>query len=108
MPRRANVRPDEPGDARVFQAGAELFASKGYEATSVAEIVARGDIAKSVLYHHFGSKAGLYRAILERESRLLVERVRAALPDDPAAPRLRAGVDVYLGLLEERPAGAGL
>jgi AcrR family transcriptional regulator len=77
---------------------------RGYHATSIAEIGARAGIAKSVLYHYFGSKAGLYEAIAETEGRSLVEHVAAALPDDPDAPRLRAGVDAYLAFLAERPA----
>ncbi len=104
MPRRANVRPDEPGYARVLLAGREVFGERGYEATSVAEIGERAGIAKSVLYHYFGSKAGLYAAILEDETRALVQRVNEALPPDPRSPRLRAGVNAYLGFLAERPA----
>jgi AcrR family transcriptional regulator len=108
MPRRANVRPDEPGPERVLEAASELFAEQGFDGTSVAEIGVRADIAKSVLYHHFGSKAGLYRAILERATGELVGRVEAALPADPGHPRLQAGVDAYLTFLCDRPAAARL
>jgi AcrR family transcriptional regulator len=104
MPRRANVRPEEPGRERVLEAGLELFGERGYHATSIADIGERAGIAKSVLYHHFGSKAGLYEAIAEAETRALVERVAGALPADPDAPRLRAGVDAYLSFLAEHPA----
>ena len=79
MPRRANVRPDEPGRARILDAAVELFARKGFEATSIAEIGAAADISKSVLYHHFGSKPELYVAILEAETAELVARVEALL-----------------------------
>jgi AcrR family transcriptional regulator len=103
MPRRANIRPDEPGREKVLEAGLELFGERGYHETSIAEIGARAGIAKSVLYHYFGSKAGLYEVIAEAQSRALVERVAEAVPEDPAAPRLRAGVDAYLSFLEERP-----
>jgi AcrR family transcriptional regulator len=104
MPRRANVRPDEPGREKVLEAGLELFGERGYHATSIAEIGARAGIAKSVLYHYFGSKAGLYEAIAEAHTGDLVHQVREALPEDPAAPRLRAGVDAYLSFLTEHPA----
>jgi AcrR family transcriptional regulator len=57
-----------------------------------------------VLYHYFGSKAGLYAVIAETESRALLERVAAAVPRDPAAPRMRAGVTALLTFLAERPA----
>jgi AcrR family transcriptional regulator len=85
-------------------AGRELFGERGYHATSIADIGQRAGIAKSVLYHYFGSKAGLYEAILEAETRDLVDRVANAVPADPDAPRLRAGVDAFLAFLAERPA----
>src|SRR3954452_7198691 len=104
MPRRAKIRPDEPGRGRVLEAGLELFAERGYHATSIAEIGERARIAKSVLYHYFGSKAGLYEAILEAETEEAVRRVAGAVPADPDAPRLQAGVNALLSFLLERPA----
>ena len=103
MPRRAKIRPDEPGREKVLEAGLELFGERGYHATSIAEIGARAGIAKSVLYHYFGSKAGLYEVIAETQGEALLERVAAAVPGDPDAPRLRAGVDAFLAFLAERP-----
>jgi AcrR family transcriptional regulator len=104
MPRRAKVRPDEPGRKKILEAGLELFGERGYEATSISEIGERAEIAKSVLYHYFPSKGALFRAIIETETRELLERVAAAVPDDPDAPRLKAGVDTYLEFLAARPA----
>jgi AcrR family transcriptional regulator len=104
MPRKAKIRPDDPGRERVLDAGLALFADRGYHATSIAEIGERAGIAKSVLYHYFGSKAGLYEAILEAETQEAVRRVAGALPEDPSAPRLQAGVDALLSFLAERPA----
>jgi AcrR family transcriptional regulator len=103
VPRRAKIRPDEPGREKVLDAGLELFGERGYHATSIAEIGERAGIAKSVLYHYFDSKAALYEAILEAQTNELLERVAAAVPGDPGAPRLRAGIDAYLRFLAERP-----
>ena len=75
MPRRAKLRPDEPGREKVLEAGLELFGERGYHATSIAEIGRRAGISKSVLYHYFGSKAGLYEAIVEAETHDLLESV---------------------------------
>jgi AcrR family transcriptional regulator len=102
MPRRAKVRPDEPGRGRVLEAGLELFGERGYHAVSVADIGERAGIAKSVLYHYFDSKSALYEAILEAQTDDLLERVAVAAPAGRA--RLRAGVDAYLSFLAERPA----
>jgi AcrR family transcriptional regulator len=104
VPRRAKIRPDEPGREKVLAAGLELFGERGYHATSIADIGVRAGISKSVLYHYFGSKAGLYEAIAETQGQALLERVAEAVPGDPEAPRLRAGVDAFLAFLAERPA----
>jgi AcrR family transcriptional regulator len=104
VPRRAKIRPDEHGRARLIEAGRALFGEQGYDATSIAEIGARAGIAKSVLYHHFGSKAGLYRAVVEQDAQAIVEAVAAAVPPPGAPPpRLRPGVDAYLRFLSEHP-----
>jgi AcrR family transcriptional regulator len=103
MPRRAKIRPDEQGRDRVLEAGLELFGERGYHATSIAEIGERAGIAKSVLYHYFDSKAALYEAIVEAQTNELLQRVTDAVPSDPGAPRLRAGIDAYLRFLTERP-----
>src|SRR3954466_11749881 len=104
MPRRAKIRPDEPGREKVLSAGVELFGERGYHATSIAEIGLRAGIAKSVLYHYFGSKAGLWEEVAVAQTRELVAAVAEAVPDDPDAPRLRAGVNALLAFLAERPA----
>src|SRR3954452_735730 len=103
MARRAKLRPDEPGRGRILEAALELFGERGYHAVSVAEIGARAGIAKSVLYHHFGSKAGLFEAIAESETRDLQEYVAAAVTAEPDEPRVRTGVDAYLRFFAERP-----
>jgi AcrR family transcriptional regulator len=104
MPRKANIRPDEPGRERVLAAALELFGERGYDATSIADIGDRAGIAKSLLYHYFGSKAKLYEAVLEAETRDALKRVAAAVPSDREAARVRAGVEAYLDFLAESPA----
>lgn len=104
MPRRAKIRPDEPGDEKILGAARAMFGDQGFDGTSIAEIGERAGIAKSVLYHYFGSKAGLYRAIVEHEGRALIEAVADAVPPpgDPG-PRLRPGVDAFLRYLHDHP-----
>jgi AcrR family transcriptional regulator len=43
---------------------AKLFADRGYEATSVREIVEAAGVAKPTLYYHFQGKEGLASALL--------------------------------------------
>jgi TetR/AcrR family transcriptional regulator len=54
---------------------ARLFASKGYAATSVRDIVSAAGVTAPSLYHHFGNKEGLFLAIM-RTNRSRVEAAR--------------------------------
>lgn len=69
----------------------DLFSSRGYEATSVREICEAAGITKPTLYHFYGSKEGVYRALvdgtLEAFERNLVRHLDA--PGVSAAERLR-------------------
>jgi AcrR family transcriptional regulator len=45
--------------ARLLDAAVELFAEKGFDGTSVQEIVARAEVTKGAMYHYFRSKDDL-------------------------------------------------
>jgi AcrR family transcriptional regulator len=64
---------------------ARLFATQGYEATSVRRIVEEAGVTKPTLYYHFGSKEGLGHALLTMPMQVLAEEMRRVLEagDDP-------------------------
>jgi len=69
-------KPDGNQVARhIAREAARLFAERGYEATSVREIVEAAGVAKPTLYYHFGSKEGLAKALLSDPLDELVERL---------------------------------
>jgi len=57
---------DAGGDVRerLRQAAIDLFSEKGFDATSVREIVARAGVSKPALYYYYDSKEALGREIL--------------------------------------------
>lgn len=57
---------DETTGERILRVAAELFAEKGYAATSVAEIADAAGIVKGGLYYHIGSKDELLYTISRR------------------------------------------
>lgn len=64
--------PEDPSvRERLLQAAVELFTVRGYASTSVREIVEAAQVTKPVLYYHFGSKEGIYLAVLEEIRRTL-------------------------------------
>jgi len=50
---------------RLLDAAIARFATRGYAATSIREIVEAAGVTKPALYYHFRSKEGIYRAILD-------------------------------------------
>ncbi len=56
---------DSTARNRLLQSAIDLFARKGYSATTVREIVDTAGVTKPVLYYHFGSKEGIYLALME-------------------------------------------
>jgi AcrR family transcriptional regulator len=83
----------------------EIFAEKGYEATSVEEIAERAKVSKPVVYEHFGGKEGIYAVIVDREITELTGRIKEALaPGHPRRTITRA-VEAFLEYIEEEQTG---
>ena len=53
------------------------FTERGYAESSMEEIVAEAKLTRGALYHHFGSKKGLFRAVLASVQKEIGERVEA-------------------------------
>jgi AcrR family transcriptional regulator len=84
---RSRVRMTGPERHRqLLDIGRELFAQKGFAATSIEEIAARADVSKPVVYEHFGGKERLYAVVVDREMQLLLDRFNSAL-SAPGHPR---------------------
>ena len=54
-----------PSADRILLSALELFSCKGYDAASVREICEAAGITKPTLYHFYGSKEGVYRALVD-------------------------------------------
>lgn len=71
---------------RIVGAAVRLFAAKGFDATTVQEVVEAASVTKGALYHYFQSKDDLlfeiYRSLIGRQMADLDEIVAAGL--DPA------------------------
>jgi AcrR family transcriptional regulator len=59
--------------------GRQLFAERGFDATSIEEVASRAKVSKPVVYEHFGGKEGLYAVVVDREVRSLLDRITNAL-----------------------------
>ncbi len=97
---------------RLLNAALDLFGSLGFEATSTRALAERAGVNLPAIQYYFGSKEGLYRAVIQQ----IVERIEthagpvgaritAALAGQPSRPELLALLfdmtDVMVALILE-------
>lgn len=88
----------------IARMAARLFAERGYEATSVREIVEAAGVAKPTLYYYFGSKEGLAKALIADPVDDLVERLRRAVEEEPDPLRsLERVLEAHFAFCREDP-----
>lgn len=88
-----------------------LFAERGYEGASMADLAERVGLRKASLFHHFPSKEQLYAAVLERPVRDVKGAIENALgtkASDTFEQRLDALTDALVGVLGAQPYAARL
>ncbi len=90
---------------QLIATGRQLFAERGYDATSVEEVAARSKVSKPVVYEHFGGKEGLYAVVVDREVRALLERITAALTAGHPRELLEQAALALLDYIEDEPHG---
>jgi AcrR family transcriptional regulator len=82
--------------AKLIEVGIELFSERGYAAVGTEEIVDRAKVTRGALYHHFGDKRDLFRAVHEELEQQIVAGIGAALQANPREDPLEA-LDVAAG-----------
>jgi AcrR family transcriptional regulator len=82
---------------RLVEIGREMFTEQGYAQAANEEIVGRAGLTRGALYHHFGGKEGLFRAVLEDVQQDVARRVAEAAEAAPSPwEQLRAGCVAFL------------
>lgn len=61
----------------------ELFSEQGYATAATEEIVQRAGVTRGALYHHFGSKEGLFSAVVEAVQADIAARIEQATATTP-------------------------
>src|SRR5881275_3196436 len=81
--------------------GRQLFAERGFDATSVEEVAARAKVSKPVVYEHFGGKEGLYAVVVDREVQRLLDTFNHALTGDQPKLLLEQATLALLTYIED-------
>jgi TetR/AcrR family transcriptional regulator len=89
---------------RILSAATQLFAERGYAATSMRDLADAVSCTKPALYYYFESKAGLFREVIRIEN----ERIIALLQHRLATPgsvreRMRGAMHAYFEHLRAQP-----
>ncbi|WP_017541902.1 MULTISPECIES: TetR/AcrR family transcriptional regulator [Nocardiopsis] len=94
----AAASPDNPVPQRLLAVATRLFADKGFDRTSVQEIVETARVTKGAMYHYFDSKDDLLAEVYARVLRMQMERLEAiAAEGGPVTERVRrAAADVVV------------
>ncbi|HEY2515925.1 MAG TPA: TetR/AcrR family transcriptional regulator [Polyangiaceae bacterium] len=105
-------QPQTPPRSRreeILDEATQLFAERGYEGTSMADLAEKVGLRKASLFHHFASKEVLYAAVLAR----LIERVgseiaKVGILPGSFAERLDSLSDAITNVLGDHPFAARL
>ena len=91
----------------ILDAAEELFAAKGYDATSTGDILERVGIARGTLYYHFQSKEEILDALIGRINQALIARARR-IAEDQSVPVVERIIRTIASMnLEEEKSSIG-
>jgi AcrR family transcriptional regulator len=89
----------------IVAASCELFAKKGFDATSILEIAREMGISTGTIMYHFGAKDNLLLAVLEQHNESLVECLLHATKGSMRFDRtIENFIDAFFSHLENNPA----
>jgi AcrR family transcriptional regulator len=84
---------------RILEAARSLFARRGFDAVTMAEVAEVAGVARATVFNHFGSKVALIEAITENVFAFWAGMLENALADDETpTPRLVRGLFEQMGL----------
>lgn len=87
---------------RILEAAIRVFARNGFHATRVSEVAKAAGVADGTIYLYFKSKEELLVSLFEDRVEKLLVYMRDELPKEESPPaRLRAVINMQLGLLED-------
>jgi len=113
-PRRARTRnasapaTDSQVRQRILTTASDLFYHRGVRAVGIDEVIARAEVAKASLYHHFRTKDDLIAAFLEREDAVFWAQWDAVIKDFfPNAKKELEHIVEWIGKRVARPGYRG-
>lgn len=88
-------------EQQMLEAAGHEFGKKGFAATSMDDIARACGITKPMLYNYFGSKQGLYDAMVQRAGQHLVASVVGVISEADPLTRLRHAIAVFMEFVDQ-------
>lgn len=92
-------------EEQILRVAEEVFAERGFQATTMEDIAERVGVTKPLIYEYFGSKEGLLSACITRARTQLRVATEAAWQatgaDAPLEEVFRAGVRAFFEFIDE-------
>jgi AcrR family transcriptional regulator len=85
---------------------ADIITSEGYAAISIDRVARDANIARTVIYSHFGNLEGFVAALVERTEREALRQIRGVLPDivdDDPDVILTEAIRAFLTVVRDDP-----
>lgn len=93
---------EDPRD-RILLAAEKLFASRGFDATSVQEITDMASVNKAMLYYYFGNKLSLFRELLKLGLESVKHAIDEAVKQATVEQKLRVFLNTYFEVVASHP-----
>jgi AcrR family transcriptional regulator len=87
----------------VVAAAVELFAKKGFSATTTEQIARKAKVSKGLIFTHFASKQDILLSILSEEFDRLLPVLQETTESHPPKEQFLALVDSWMDLLKSNP-----
>ena len=108
MPKEAPPTPRKPtrprkGETqeRILRAAVELFATHGYQRTSISAIASRAEVSRPAVFWHFGDKESLFREAFRRMLLPFFGELQRKLAHVDPGKRVFEIFDVYERVVQE-------
>jgi AcrR family transcriptional regulator len=90
---------------QLFSVALELFAQRGYRATTMDDIAEAAGVTKPLLYQHFSSKRALYLELVDTIAQDLLDAIgRAVVQARGPRQQVELGFEAYFRLVVSREA----
>lgn len=87
---------------KLLDVARQLFASNGVEKTTMNDIATASDKGRRTIYTYFKNKREIYEAVIERESEVIVQKLRTVVISDfEPTEKLRKFIEARFDIVEE-------